>query len=167
MNMAIPDQAPNRNWVYLVFGCLAVILLLGCCLTIPCGCCGFFTYLGSNQSPDVQLRATAPDTVRAGEPFDMRVTVVNDTGGDDVLILALQALENGTLELVSVQPIPDVNQSSSFQVNLSYLRIGAGESQTITLRLRATGQGDMPIMVRGNVGLLKGRTTIVTISVRP
>jgi hypothetical protein len=161
------QENPNRGWVYLVFGCLAVILLLGCCVVVPCvGLCGFSMYIGSNQAMDVQIQATAPDTVRSGQPFDMRVTVTNNTGADDMLIVVMQP-QGGTLEFVSAQPAPDVNQSNALQVQLSYLRIRAGESKTITLRLRATGQGSMPIMVRGNIGIFKGRTTNVTISIQP
>lgn len=161
-------EAPNRGWVYLVFGCLAAVLLLGCCIVVPCvGCCAFSMYIGGTQSPDVQIQVVAPSTVRSGEPFDMRVTVTNNTGSDDMLLLALQPQGGGTLELISALPAPDVNQSNALQIQVGYMRIRAGESLTRVLRLRATGQGQMPIMVRSNVGVLKGRSTEVTISVRP
>ena len=167
-------ETPNRGWVYLVFGCLAALVLLGCCLVVPCvGGCAFSMYIGGVESPDVRIQAVAPNTVRSGEPFDMRITVTNDTGSDDMLLLILQSQGGGTLELVSARPTPDMDQSNALQISLNYSRIRAGESRTITLRLRATrsvqgtGQGQMPIMVRGNVGILKGRSTTVTISVRP
>ncbi len=159
--------SPNRGWVYLVFGCLAAILVLGCCIVVPCvGCCGFSAYVGNIQSEDVEIRATCPKSVRAGQPFDMGVTVTNRTGSDDMLIIILQP-QGGTLELVSAQPKPDINQSNILQVNVSYQRIRAGESKTVTLRLRATGQGTIPVLVRANVGILQGRSTEVTISVQP
>jgi hypothetical protein len=163
------QENPNRGWVYLVFGCLAVILLLACCAVIPCvGLCGFSTYFVNMQSADVQIQAVAPNTVRSGQTFDMRVTVTNNTGNDDVFALAVTpGTRNGILELVSAQPAPDLNLSIAGQINLSYERIRAGESKSVTLKLRATGTGQMPIMVRGNIGIFKGRTTNVTISIQP
>jgi len=161
------QEKPNRGWVYAVFGCLAVLLVVCCCVVVAClGLFGISTYIGSNQSPDVQIQATAPSTVRSGQTFDMRVTVTNNTGADDMLILILQP-QGGSLAFVSAQPAPDVNQSNALQVQLSYMRIRAGESKSIALKLRATGKGQMPIMVRGNVGVLKGRTANVTISIQP
>ncbi|MBU0495958.1 MAG: DUF11 domain-containing protein [Chloroflexi bacterium] len=161
-------ENPNRAWVYLVFGCLAVVVVLGCCLVVPCvGLCGFSTYIGNNQSADVQIQATAPTTVRSGQPFDLTVTVANNSNQNDMLILVIQPLSGGSLELVSARPAPAVNQSNAFQINLSYMQLAAGQSRTVVLRLRATGQGDMPIMVRGNVGILKGRSTTVDLTIEP
>ncbi len=160
-------ETPNRGWVYLVFGCLAAVLILGCCIVVPClGCCGFSAYIGNIQSEDVEILVTHPRSIRAGQPFDMGVTVTNNTGHDDMLILILQP-QGGSLEFVSAQPRPDLNQSNVLQVNVSYQRIRAGESRTINLRLRATGKGVLPILVRANVGILQGRSTQVTIAVQP
>jgi len=160
-------ETPNRGWVYLVFGCLAAAILLGCCLVVPCvGCCGFSAYIGNIQSEDVEVQVAYPKSVRAGQPFDMGVTVTNSTGSDDTLAISV-ITDGGILEFVSAQPAPDLDVSSAFGINLSYTRIRAGESKTITLRLRATGQGQMPITVRGNVGILKGRSTTVNVSIQP